>query len=121
MPNISVPSGDWVRSTTVWLPATSIAPGAAAPSSIRAAIRLAIELPSTEASHQPAMLAATSSAVKSSPLFHFTPRRTFSVYSVASSLADQLSSSTPASVPSRRTSTRYSVMPRVSLASSGQS
>ena len=63
-------------------------------------IRAAMELPSTPASHQRMMLWTTSAAVKSSPLFHFTPWRTFSVYSVALSLISQLSSNMPLIEPS---------------------
>ena len=61
--------------------------------SIIAAMRVAIELPGTWLSHQRVRLKITSSAVKASPLVHFTPWRRFSVYSVASSLTSQLSSS----------------------------
>ena len=55
--------------------------------------RPAMELPSTFFSHQRLRLKATSSAVKSSPLFQVTPLRTWSTYSVASSLTSQLSRS----------------------------
>jgi len=74
-------------------------------------MRPAMELPSRLLSHQPMMLRATSSAVKSSPLFHFTPSRTFKVYCVAFALASQLVSSIGSKDPSLLYSTRYSSQP----------
>src|SRR6056300_1533931 len=101
--------------STVWLSTTVIAPAAALPvsASISDAIRPAIELPSTDLSHHISMLRATSSAVKSSPLFHLTPLRTFSVYSDAFAFADQLSNKYGVSEPSLLYSTRYSSQPHV--------
>ena len=95
-----------------------IAPAAATPvsGSINDAIRPAIELPSTALSHHISMLRATSSAVKSSPLFHLTPLRTFNVYSDASAFALQLSSRFGVNEPSLLYSTRYSNQPAVKCA-----
>ena len=81
----------------------------------------AIELPSTLPSHQRSMFQATSSAVKASPLFQVTPWRTFSVYSVASSLTSQPSSSIGWKLPSFSYSTRYSSQPREKFAICDQS
>ena len=80
-------------SSTLWLLTTWIVPAAAFPASgsIREAIRQAIELPLTDLSHQFSILRATSSAVKSSPLFHFAPLQRFSVYFEASSFVVQRS------------------------------
>ena len=89
--------------------------------SINEAIRPAIELPSTDLSHHPSIFRATSSAVKSSPLFHLTPLRTFSVYFVASLFADQLSSKFGVIDPSLLYSTKYSSVPAVKCASCVQS
>ncbi len=77
-------------------------PSASVPvsSSISVAKRAAIELPSTSRSHQRSMLKTTSSAVNASPLAQVTPCRTFSTYSVASSLTSQLSSSMGSNVKS---------------------
>src|SRR5210317_1136176 len=118
MPGIIVISDVAHFNSTVWLSTTVIAPAAALPvsASISDAIRPAIELPSTDLSHHPSMLRATSSAVKSSPLFHFTPLRTFNVYSVALSLTDQLSSNIGWNEPSLLYSTRYSNQPAVNAA-----
>ena len=106
-------SGPEHVSFTVWLSTTVIAPSFAIPVSalIKIANRAAIELPSTDLSHQRAMFRATSSAVKSSPLFHFTPFRTFKVYSVASAFADQPSNSIGLNEPSELYSVRYSNQP----------
>ncbi len=115
MPAMMVMSGAPSVSLTVLGSTTVIAPSLAflVAGSTSAAMRPAIELPSTLPSHQRSMLKATSSAVKSSPFDHFTPWRMFSVYSVALSLVDQLSSSMPRKVPSALYSTRYSSQPRV--------
>ena len=67
---------------------------------IREAILPAIEFPSTSFSHQPLILYTTSSALKSSPLLHFTPLRTCNVYWVASALTSQLSSNIGSNVES---------------------
>ena len=101
----------------------STAPSRIAPvsASTRPPIRPAIELPSTEVSHQRSMLCTTSWAVNASPLFQVTPGRTLSVYSVPSSLTSQPSSSMPRKVPSAWYSTRYSSQPRHWLAISDQS
>ena len=116
-------SGAGSTSLTVWLSTAVIAPARASlvASSTSPPMRAAIELPSTPASHQRLMLFTTSSAVKSSPLFHLTPWRTLRVYSVALSLADQPSSKRPSKVPSVLYCTRYSSQPRPKLASSDQS
>ena len=102
---------------------TLIDPAAALPvsASINEAIRPAIELPSTDLSHHPSMFLATSSAVKSSPLFHLIPLRTFSVYLVASALADQPSNKFGVIEPSLLYSTKYSRVPAVKCASCVQS
>ncbi len=115
MPAMSVMSGAGNFSLTVWLSITSMAPSIAllVSPSISTAKRPAMELPSTSLSHQPVMLRATSSAVKSSPLFHLTPLRTFNVYSVASSFTSQLSRSIGWNEPSELYSTRYSSQPAV--------
>ena len=52
-----------------------------------------MELLGTCASHQRATLKTTSSALNASPLVQVAPLRRWSVYSVASSLTSQLSSS----------------------------
>ena len=108
MPTMIAMSGEVRLSVTVWSSTATTAPSRIILvfSSTSVPMRDAIELPSTVASHQRSMLWTTSAAVKSSPLFHFTPCRTFSVYSVASSFASQLSSSIPRRVPSRLYSTR---------------
>ena len=100
---------------TVWLSTTLIALAPALPVSGSTSddIRAAIELPSTSFSHHIAMLRATSSAVKSSPLFHLTPLRTLRVYCDASLLALQLSSRFGVRLPSLLYSTRYSRYPAV--------
>src|SRR3989338_6879615 len=123
MPTITVMSGASSVSLTVWSSTTVIAPSRAVLVSglTSAAIRPAIELPSTLPSHQRVMLKATSAAVKASPFDQVTPLRTFRVYSVALSLVDQLSSSMPRSEMSALYSTRYSSQPRVKFASSDQS
>ena len=89
------------------------APSRARPvaSSTNEAIRPAMELPSRPLSHQPIMLRATSSAVKSSPLFHLTPSRIFNTYCVASAFASQLVSNIGVNEPSLLYSTRYSSQP----------
>ena len=63
-------------------------------------MRVAIELPGTWLSHQRVRLKITSSALKSSPLVQFAPWRRCSMYSVASSLTSQLSSSQGSKVKS---------------------
>ena len=81
MPGMMVMSARRRLSCTVWLSSTSTPPETAClvSGSTSASMREAIELPSMVPSAQPMMLRATSSAVKSSPLFHFTPLRTLSV------------------------------------------
>ena len=103
---------------TVWLSTIVIEPSRAlfVSGSIKEFMRAAIELPSTLPSHHPVILRATSAAVKSSPLFHFTPLRTFNVYSVASSLTDQFSSRRGLKEPSLLYSTKYSSQPAVIIA-----
>ena len=105
------------------LSTTLIAPAAALPvsASINEAIRPAMEFPSTDLSHQPSITRATSSAVKSSPLFHLTPLRTFRVYFVASELAVQPSNRFGVIEPSLLYSTKYSSVPAVKCASCVQS
>lgn len=102
MPGMTVMS-DWlVFSFTVWSSTFVMAPSAALPelASMRDAMRPAIELPSADLSHQRVRLKTTSSALKSSPFDHFTPLRTWRVYSVASSLTSQLSMRWPSKVKS---------------------
>ena len=80
-----------------------------------------MELPSTDLSHQPSIFRATSSAVKSSPLFHLTPLRTFKVYFVASAFALHPSNKFGVIEPSLLYSTKYSSVPAVKCASCVQS
>ena len=123
MPAIIVMSEATHVISTVWLSTTLIAPAAALPvsASINEAIRPAMEFPSTDLSHQPSITRATSSAVKSSPLFHLTPLRTFRVYFVASELAVQPSNRFGVIEPSLLYSTKYSSVPAVKCASCVQS
>ena len=118
MPTTTVMSGAGRFNCTVWLSTTTIAPLRAFPvsASTSDAIRPAMELPSTSLSHHIVMLRATSSAVKLSPLFHFTPFRTFRVYCVASAFADQLARSIGSTLPSELYSTRYSNQPAETVA-----